>query len=207
MIPHRRLFHPYNRFWRATMNSVYFCSGACLRLEKIHIFSRPIQILSSTTDLPQLDLDELFAFLTNLDDRFHIGTISHTQCQPYQERITICCSECSNDLPAFIVYTDLTTLLFGLKIKQYCPHQAWIVSETENRRQDTFVSGHMPLQKTEWAKAHPFRVICKKLMRSPLFPQDLKEQCGACVYSRAHNWRLARNRGPSSELETLEGTA
>jgi hypothetical protein len=168
------------------MNSVSFWTGVGLHPFDPYTFSRPIAMLSTTTNVPRLNMQELFAYLTNLGDEFCTGTISRAKRSPYQNQITVFCRKCSDKVTKFVVYTDEDTFAFSLMIKQICPNQKWTMIESANGRGRTMVSRPLPKEKNEWANEHPRRVICKRPLRLPLFPYDLRGYYTEHVFSKRH---------------------
>jgi hypothetical protein len=52
-------------------------------------------------------LQELFAFLANLPDHFHVAAVSRTKSAPYQQKAAIFCGLCPAEMPMFVLFFDV----------------------------------------------------------------------------------------------------
>jgi hypothetical protein len=78
-----------------------------------------------------------------------------------------------------------------LKTKQCCPNQGWILTQQQTSRQRIRIVGNrMPVVEPKWIAGDQFRVLCRLLLRSPLFRDDLRAYYRTSMYSRMHPWRL-----------------
>jgi hypothetical protein len=118
-------------------------------------------------DVPKLNLQELFGFLTNLGDELYAGTISRAKLSHHQEQITVSWRKCSDKVAMVVLYPDQDALAFSPMIKQFSPHQKWTVIESANTRGKAIISRHWPTEGNELANEHLFRVICKRPLRLP----------------------------------------
>jgi hypothetical protein len=167
------------------MFAVTFHTGVGLDVTATHRFWRPIQLTSMATKTSILNLHELITFLTNLQDVFEVQKVSETKCDSYQEKATPFCHSCETSM--FTVFANLTEMSFSVKVRSYCPHQPWAVKEA-GRRMMKFISNPSPSERPEWPLTHPFRVICKRLMRSPIFPASLRQHYRS-IYCKAARWK------------------
>jgi hypothetical protein len=69
-----------------------------------------------TTNLPKPNLQDLFAFLSNLGDEFYTGTVAGAQRSLYQKHIAVFCRKCSDKVAMFVVYADEDTLAFSRNV-------------------------------------------------------------------------------------------
>jgi hypothetical protein len=124
---------------------------------------------------------------------------------PYQQKATIFRRLCQTEIPMFVLFFDTDPLLFSIKIKQHCPHQPWEATEPENRQQLRLLSNHLPILRPEWPTKHPFRIMCKKLLQSQLFHDDLIEYYKRNMYSKAQMRSLAMERQSSQSFADFVG--